>query len=82
MYEPDLVPLPRSAEDGGGRLALGARTVLDAGPGTGRAAHWLRTALAAATGLPLPPSGAYGGGGRGSDAGASAVRLRVDEAVA
>ncbi|WP_410538373.1 beta-N-acetylhexosaminidase [Streptomyces sp. KL2] len=85
MYEPDLVPLPRSVEDGGGRLALGARTVLDAGPGTERAAHWLRTALSAATGLPLPPAGAYAGGGRGSDADGgrgAAVRLRVDEAVA
>ncbi|MFH0244146.1 beta-N-acetylhexosaminidase [Streptomyces sp. HK10] len=78
MYEPDLVPLPRSVEDGGGLLALDARTALDAGPGTGRAAHWLRTALAAATGLPLPPAGRDGAdGGRGA-----VVRLRVDEAVA
>ncbi|MDG9704282.1 beta-N-acetylhexosaminidase [Streptomyces sp. DH37] len=88
MDEPDLVPLPRSVADGGGRLALDARTALDAGPGTERAAHWLRTALGAATGLPLPPAadgGVHGGdhgGGHGGVHGGAVVRLRVDEAVA
>ncbi|GAA2462598.1 beta-N-acetylhexosaminidase [Streptomyces macrosporus] len=79
MYEPDLVPAPRSVVPGAGRFVLGAATALDAGPGAEGAAHRLRALIGAATGLPLPPS-AGDAGGRGE--GGGALRLYVDGRVA
>ncbi|GAA2396387.1 beta-N-acetylhexosaminidase [Streptomyces glaucosporus] len=73
----NLVPVPRSVAEGGPRFTPGASTVLDAGPGTEGTARWLRAALGAATGLPLPPPAA---GRDGTDGGA--LRLRVDERTA
>ncbi|GAA4917718.1 beta-N-acetylhexosaminidase [Streptomyces coeruleoprunus] len=72
MDSPDLVPAPRTLTygGGGGRIALDAGTTLDAGPGTDGVARWMRTAIGAATGLPLPP----GGGPR-------ALRLRISGTV-
>ncbi|MFF5635118.1 beta-N-acetylhexosaminidase [Streptomyces sp. NPDC012825] len=70
----DLIPAPLSAARRGsasGHVTLDGRTVLDAGPGTGGTARWLRTALGAATGLPLPDG-----------TGQHAVRLRISEEVA
>ncbi|MGW4853015.1 beta-N-acetylhexosaminidase [Streptomyces sp. NPDC004288] len=69
MTPPDaahLIPAPLAAEQDGGRLALDERTTLDAGPGTESTARWLRTALGAATGLPLADG-----------AGPHAIRLRT-----
>ncbi|MGW1513212.1 beta-N-acetylhexosaminidase [Streptomyces sp. NPDC002394] len=68
----DLIPAPRAVErHGAGRVPLDERTTLDAGPGTESTARWLRTALGAATGLPLADG-----------AGPHAIRLRVGEAAA
>ncbi|MFJ4867009.1 beta-N-acetylhexosaminidase [Streptomyces sp. NPDC088757] len=70
----DLIPAPLSAGRRGsapGHVTLDGRTVLDAGPGTEGTAHWLRAALGAATGLPLPDG-----------TGERAVRLRISEEVA
>ncbi|MFH8840998.1 beta-N-acetylhexosaminidase [Streptomyces sp. NPDC017868] len=68
----DLIPAPRAVErHGAGRVPLDERTALDAGPGTESTARWLRTALGAATGLPLADG-----------AGPHAIRLRVGEAAA
>ncbi|MBT2442184.1 beta-N-acetylhexosaminidase [Streptomyces sp. ISL-36] len=56
-FETDLIPAALVAECRGGApglLSLDERTTLDAGPGTERTARWLRSALGAATGLPLP----------------------------
>ncbi|MEU3690058.1 beta-N-acetylhexosaminidase [Streptomyces narbonensis] len=53
-----------------GAVPLDERTTLDAGPGTGSTARWLRTALGAATGL-QPADGA----------GPHAVRLRISAEV-
>ncbi|MFJ4688350.1 beta-N-acetylhexosaminidase [Streptomyces sp. NPDC088789] len=70
----DLIPAPRRVIPGGdGFLALGPATALVAGEGAEGTARWLRAELGAATGLPLPPA---------DSAGAGAVRLRVDPAVA
>ncbi|MFF3771027.1 beta-N-acetylhexosaminidase [Streptomyces sp. NPDC002232] len=63
---PHLIPAPLAAEQRDGRLALDERTTLDAGPGTESTARWLRTALGAATGLPLADG-----------AGPHAIRLRT-----
>ncbi|MDV9190165.1 beta-N-acetylhexosaminidase [Streptomyces sp. SR27] len=68
-----LIPAPLLQEvrgDSPGRFPLDERTTLDAGPGTGSTARWLRTVLGAATGLPLPDG-----------AGEHAVRLRISEDV-
>ncbi|MER6097177.1 beta-N-acetylhexosaminidase [Streptomyces sp. NPDC001728] len=69
----DLIPAPLLQEvrgDSPGRFPLDERTTLDAGPGTGSTARWLRTVLGAATGLPLPDG-----------AGEHAVSLRISEDV-
>lgn len=73
-----LVPAPRSVEaPGGGGFRPDAATVLHAGPGTGTTARWLRAALGAAFGLPLPPGPADGP----SDGSSGAIRLLVDGAL-
>ncbi|MFB7589506.1 beta-N-acetylhexosaminidase [Streptomyces sp. NPDC056169] len=71
----NLIPAPLTVARGGTgpgatRVALDARTTLDAGPGTESTARWLRTTLGAATGLPLADG-----------AGPHAVRLRISEEV-
>ncbi|MFE1550425.1 beta-N-acetylhexosaminidase [Streptomyces sp. NPDC058718] len=70
----NLIPAPLTVEHGGSaraRVALDRRTTLDAGPGTESTARWLRSALGAATGLPLADGpGPY------------AIRLRISEEVA
>ncbi|MBX9424951.1 beta-N-acetylhexosaminidase [Streptomyces lateritius] len=69
----DLIPAPLSAEHRGsapGHVSLDGRTTLDAGPGTGTTARWLRTTLGAATGLPLADG-----------PGPHAIRLRIDAEV-
>ncbi|MBD0743056.1 beta-N-acetylhexosaminidase [Streptomyces sp. CBMA152] len=73
MTSADLIPAPRSSEcraDSPGYFSLDERTSLDAGPGTGGVARWLRAAVGAATGLPLPDG-----------AGPHAVRLRISADV-
>ncbi|WP_426403645.1 beta-N-acetylhexosaminidase [Streptomyces sp. R-07] len=68
----DLIPAPLSVEhQGSGHRSLDALTTLDAGPGTESTARWLRTALGAATGLPLADG-----------SGPHAIRLRISEEVA
>ncbi|MGA5196296.1 beta-N-acetylhexosaminidase [Streptomyces exfoliatus] len=67
----DLIPAPLSVERRGtapGYVTLDARTTLDAGPGTGSTARWLRSVLGAATGLPLA-----------AGPGPHAIRLRIGE---
>jgi hexosaminidase len=52
----DLIPDPRrtwQAPQGAEPFPLDAETTIDAGPGTQGVARWLRTAVGAATGLPL-----------------------------
>ncbi|MGW1627308.1 beta-N-acetylhexosaminidase [Streptomyces sp. NPDC002172] len=49
----DLIPAPRSVVAGSGEVRLTAHSQLYAGPGTEGVGRWLRTALWAATGLPL-----------------------------
>ncbi|NML48797.1 beta-N-acetylhexosaminidase [Streptomyces sp. R302] len=66
MADTDLIPAPLAAVHGEGLLPLDAATALDAGPGAGPAARWLRAVLGAATGLPLPDG-----------TGAGAIRLRI-----
>ncbi|MFC5801590.1 beta-N-acetylhexosaminidase [Streptomyces formicae] len=56
MTSTDLIPAPSGIEcraDSPGRFALDGDTRLDARPGTEGVARWLRSALGAATGLPL-----------------------------
>ncbi|MET9394784.1 beta-N-acetylhexosaminidase [Streptomyces sp. NPDC006624] len=54
---PKLIPAPLSAETAGGPgFPLDAATGVEAGPGAERTARWLRTAVGAATGLPLDPA--------------------------
>ncbi|MER5311239.1 beta-N-acetylhexosaminidase [Streptomyces sp. NPDC002773] len=68
----DLIPVPLLVERRStpGTATLDERTTLDAGPGTGSTARWLRAALGAATGLPLPDGpGPY------------AIRLRISAEV-
>ncbi|MER6201149.1 beta-N-acetylhexosaminidase [Streptomyces sp. NPDC001586] len=67
----DLIPAPRVADlhPDGRRFAFGPEPLLDAGPGAGTVARWLRRELGAATGWELPAAGA----GRGAE-----LRLRVD----
>ncbi|MEU7136892.1 beta-N-acetylhexosaminidase [Streptomyces sp. NPDC046261] len=53
----DLIPAPREffwIPPTRGLEVLDEETALDAGPGTGSVAHWLRATVGAATGLPLP----------------------------
>ncbi|MFB7941645.1 beta-N-acetylhexosaminidase [Streptomyces sp. NPDC056049] len=71
MTDTDLIPAPLTAAHREGLLPLDATTALDAGPGTGVTARWLRSVLGAATGLPLPD-----GGGPG------AIRLRLSPETA
>ncbi len=71
MTETDLIPAPLTAHRPGGTLPLGAATALDAGPGTEGTAHWLRSVLGAATGLPLPDG-----------TGPGAIRLRISPETA
>ncbi|MFF9144024.1 beta-N-acetylhexosaminidase [Streptomyces sp. NPDC014861] len=71
MADTDLIPAPLTAAHPEGRLPLDAATALDAGPGTEATAHWLRSVLGAATGLPLRD-----GGGPG------AIRLRLSPETA
>ncbi|MFE9044336.1 beta-N-acetylhexosaminidase [Streptomyces sp. NPDC007818] len=66
MADTDLIPEPLTAAHPEGLLPLDAATALDAGPGTGATARWLRSVLGAATGLPLPDG-----------EGPGAVRLRL-----
>lgn len=87
-----LIPRPlrdgRPARPGPGTapaLRLGERTRIDAGPGAERAERWLRSAVGAATGLPLPPGAApdEAASPGGADGGRVAfVVLRVDDEVA
>ncbi|MGA5564751.1 beta-N-acetylhexosaminidase [Streptomyces platensis] len=68
-----LVPAPLSIDGPGrGTVRLGADTALAAGPGTEDTARWLRDALGAAFGLPLPP---------GSDTTPDTLALAVDPAL-
>ncbi|MEU9037370.1 beta-N-acetylhexosaminidase [Streptomyces sp. NPDC048352] len=78
----DLIPQPRNAvpDPEGRRYTFGPEPVLDAGPGAGGVARWLRREVGAATGWELPPPGAGArddvpGGARGGVRGD--VRLRV-----
>ncbi|MFD9242023.1 beta-N-acetylhexosaminidase [Streptomyces sp. NPDC059556] len=69
----DLIPAPLLQEvrgDSPGHVPLDEGTTLDAGPGTGSTARWLRTVLGAATGLPFADG-----------TGPHAIRLRVSEDV-
>ncbi|MEU7730312.1 beta-N-acetylhexosaminidase [Streptomyces sp. NPDC040724] len=67
----DLIPAPRVARfhEDGSRFAFGPEPCLDAGPGTGTVARWLRRELGAATGWDLPATAA----GRSAE-----LRLRID----
>ncbi|GGT27425.1 beta-N-acetylhexosaminidase [Streptomyces purpureus] len=71
MTDTDLLPLPLAVEHRGsapGYVSLDDRATLDAGPGTESTARWLRSALGAATGLPLADG-----------PGPHAIRLRIRE---
>ncbi|MGV9246626.1 beta-N-acetylhexosaminidase [Streptomyces sp. NPDC003710] len=59
----DLIPAPRKGwwVSPRGLFVLDEETVLSAGPGTERVAHWMRDVLGAATGLPLREGGAENG---------------------
>ncbi|MFE6271342.1 beta-N-acetylhexosaminidase [Streptomyces goshikiensis] len=69
----DLIPLPRNAalREDAAPYAFGPEPVLDAGPGTGGTARWLRRELGAATGWGLPQA-------RPEAAGEADIRLRLD----
>ncbi|MFE1956992.1 beta-N-acetylhexosaminidase [Streptomyces sp. NPDC059479] len=69
---PSLIPNPRRtapAPPGAGPFPLDGRTVIEAAPGTEGTARWLRTAVGAATGLPLPDGPGSGGSGRSGRSG-------------
>ncbi len=70
----DLIPTPSHAAtySADTSFTLTSETVVAAGPGTEKAAHWLRTVLGAATGFPFAP-GEWSPGG--------VLRLAVDETV-
>ncbi len=72
----ELIPAPRDVRGPGDAdpFVLDAATGLDAGPGTGRTARWLRSVLGAAFGVGLPDATA------GAD-GPGVLRLRLDEAM-
>ncbi|WP_198533866.1 beta-N-acetylhexosaminidase [Streptomyces odonnellii] len=92
---PHLIPRPvrtGPVEPGAGSCRLDSGTVIEAGPGTEGVARWLRTAVGAATGLPLADSAsgtsASGSGSRivlavdartGPETGPEAYRIAVDE---
>ncbi|GAA3054994.1 beta-N-acetylhexosaminidase [Streptomyces glomeratus] len=59
----DLIPAPRKGwwVPPRGLFVLDEETVLCAGPGTERVAHWMRDVLGAATGLPFREGGAQNG---------------------
>ncbi|WP_037797661.1 beta-N-acetylhexosaminidase [Streptomyces sp. Mg1] len=69
----DLIPLPRNAalREDAAPYAFGPEPVLDAGPGAGGTARWLRRELGAATGWGLPQA-------RPEAAGDADIRLRLD----
>ncbi|MFB7517990.1 beta-N-acetylhexosaminidase [Streptomyces sp. NPDC056144] len=70
----DLIPAPARVEGpSDGSFPLGERTALDAAPGTGNTARWLRAVLGDAFGLPLPDAR--------EGAATDVVRLRVDETL-
>ncbi|MFF0017897.1 beta-N-acetylhexosaminidase [Streptomyces sp. NPDC005374] len=82
-----LIPAPSSVDSPGGRVfVLDEETEIEAGPGAGEVARWLRTTVGAATGLPLEP---YASGGsrirlqiappHADELGPEAYRLTVDE---
>ncbi|MEU5049836.1 beta-N-acetylhexosaminidase [Streptomyces sp. NPDC021096] len=56
---PDLIPAPRRMHNvpPPGLYVLDDETLIEARPGTEGVAHWLRTTVGAATGLPLAPGG-------------------------
>jgi len=67
-----LIPAPVRVSVPGARCVIDAGTEIDAGEGTEPVARWLRSAVGAATGLPLAPY--RDGTGR--------VRLRIVPALA
>lgn len=75
----DLIPSPSdsTAYAADATFTLTPGTALEAGPGTEGTAHWLRSAVGAATGLPFPPA-VHGHPGPGGD---GVVRLAVDATV-
>ncbi len=78
-----LIPAPRAVllDEDGRRFPFGPEPALDAGPGTGSVARWMRQELGAATGWTLPAAGAGAGAGAGTGTGTGAVaelRLRLD----
>ncbi|MYZ34648.1 family 20 glycosylhydrolase [Streptomyces sp. SID4917] len=83
---PSLIPSPRRtapAPPGAGPLPLDGRTVIEAAPGTEGTARWLRTAVGAATGLPLPDGPRSGGSGRSGRSGnGSRIVLGVSPDIA
>ncbi|WP_432164776.1 beta-N-acetylhexosaminidase [Streptomyces sp. bgisy031] len=70
----DLIPAPRRTAPGDGLHELGDATTIDAAAGTEGVARWLRSTVAAATGLGLPPAGT------GADLrdGETRIELRID----
>ncbi|MFC6021978.1 beta-N-acetylhexosaminidase [Plantactinospora solaniradicis] len=80
-----MLPRPVAVtRTGSGAFTLDAATTLGADPACARVAHWLRTTLSGATGLPLPgPAGpvdraAHGGG---AVDGTGGITLAVDPAL-
>ncbi|GAA2907667.1 beta-N-acetylhexosaminidase [Streptomyces mexicanus] len=70
----DVIPAPRAVEGTASHVfRFDADTSLWAGPGTGTTERWLRAALGAALGLPLPAAADAQEPG--------AVRLRLDDAL-
>ncbi|MDW8808305.1 beta-N-acetylhexosaminidase [Streptomyces scabiei] len=69
----DLIPAPLTVEGPlPGGVPLDGHTTLWAAPGTQTTAHWLRSTLGAALGLPLPPGPEDAPGG---------VRLSLDDSL-
>ncbi|MFF0507269.1 beta-N-acetylhexosaminidase [Streptomyces fimicarius] len=85
-----LIPVPRTLTAAPcGPYALDRGTPLSAAPGTEGVAHWLRTTLGAATGLPLPEAGhtsavtdTGAGPDTGADTGDRGIVLALDAALA
>ncbi|MFC9477330.1 beta-N-acetylhexosaminidase [Streptomyces griseus] len=89
-----LIPAPRTLTAAPcGPYALDRGTPLSAAPGTEGVAHWLRTTLGAATGLPLPEAGGTGavtdtgaaadsGAGTGDGSTGQGIVLALDAALA
>ncbi|MFD3516706.1 beta-N-acetylhexosaminidase [Streptomyces sp. NPDC058657] len=80
----DLIPAPATVEapPGGGAVRLDEASTLYAAPGTEDTAHWLRTTVGTALGLPLAPGGPDDGCAlrlvRDGTLAAEAYRLDVD----